>query len=122
MRMLKVKILGKEVQAALLNPEVAEKYDKGLDNCISRIQTAYKNSGTGVAALREQCNAVINYIDDVFGSGTSKEVFGEETDLITCLDAFEDMANLYKEQVTPLVAAKTQELNRILGGEKNDSI
>lgn len=114
MKVLKVKILEAELEAPLLNPKTAAAYDDGMRACIERIQSAQERTENSVEALKEQCNAVIDYIDEVFGVGASRKVLGEETDLLTCLDAFEDMATLYDKQVTPLVSAKTAELNKML--------
>lgn len=114
MKVLKVKILEAELEAPLLNPKTAASYDDGMRACIERIQSAQERTENSVEALEEQCNAVIDYIDEVFGVGASRKVLGEETDLLTCLDAFEDMATLYDKQVTPLVSAKTAELNKML--------
>ena len=120
MKTLKVKILGTELEAPLLNPETAKKYDEGFRQCISRIQNADGNTESGAETLKEQCNAVIDYIDGVFGGGASKKVFGEETALLTCLDAFEEMAKLYEEQVTPLVRERAASLREFLGTDKKD--
>lgn len=114
MKVLKVKILEAELEAPLLNPKVAAKYDDGMRTCVERIQTAQKRTENSVEALKEQCNAVVDCIDEIFGDGASRKVFGEETDLLTCLDAFEDMATLYDKQVTPMISGKTAELNKIL--------
>ena len=114
MKVLKVKILEAELEAPLLNPKTAAAYDDGMRACIERIQSAQERTENSVEALKEQCNAVIDYIDEVFGVGASRKVLGEETDLLTCLDAFEDMATLYDKQVTPLVSAKTAEINKML--------
>ena len=114
MKVLNVKILEAELEAPLLNPKTAAAYDDGMRACIERIQSAQERTENSVEALKEQCNAVIDYIDEVFGVGASRKVLGEETDLLTCLDAFEDMATLYDKQVTPLVSAKTAELNKML--------
>lgn len=36
-----------------------------------------------------QCEAVFNFFDQIFGEGTSKQIFGEKTNLELCLDAIE---------------------------------
>lgn len=121
MKVLKVKILETELEAALLNPETAEKYEKGFNECINRIRNAENNTKNDVDALQEQCNAVIDYINDVFGAGAGSKVFGEGVDLMTCLDALEEMADLYSSQINPLIIEKVKRINGILGiGQAND--
>lgn len=124
MKMLKVKILDTELEASLLNPKVAEVYDSGFARCINRIQNAEETTANGVEAIKEQCNAVIDYIDEVFGVGASRKVLGEETDLLSCLDALEDMGNLYETQVNSLIRAKAEAIKESLKlvGAKNDPV
>ncbi|SCX29571.1 hypothetical protein SAMN02910436_02482 [Ruminococcaceae bacterium P7] len=38
--------------------------------------------------MREQCIAVFNFFDNVFGEGTAKKVFGEKVNLVVCVDAY----------------------------------
>ena len=109
MRMLEVEILGVKLSADLLNPDVAERYECGYKHAIERM----KNAGsleTGAEGIREQCQAVIDYIDSMFGEGSSKQILGEETDLLTCLDALDDMTHLYENYVTPQIKDKMQTL------------
>lgn len=124
MKMLKVKILNTELEAALLNPKIAEIYGNGIRTCVERIQKAEEVTKNSVDALKEQCNAVIDYIDEVFGVGASRKIFGDETDLLTCLDAFEDMVNLYETQVNPLIETKIEKMKEVLqpGGDEVDPV
>lgn len=99
--MIKVKILETELQAPLLNPEVAKKYETGIDKVAEQANKA--GDLLNAETIKEQCQAVIDFIDDIFGEGSAREVLGEETDLIECLTAFWDMIHLYRDQVVPLV-------------------
>lgn len=40
--------------------------------------------------MREECNAVFVFFDNVFGEGTAKKVFGEKVNLIICVDAYDE--------------------------------
>lgn len=111
--MLKVKVLGTELEADLLNPKVADQYERRFTKAIDDIRKAkeYKTGAEGIAA---QCNAVIEYIDDVFGAGSAKAVLGEETDLLTCLDALVDLAEMYEVQVNPSIKERTSRINKVM--------
>ncbi len=124
MKMLEVTILGVKVSAPLLNPKTAEAYEKGMNVCVRRIQKSGESEEDGAEVLREQCNAVTDYIDEVFGIGASRRILGAETDVLTCLDALADMANLYEAQVVPLIKEKTAKITEILtqAGDKGDPI
>ena len=97
--MITVKILETELQAPLLNPEVAKRYEEGVNAVGERASKA--EGKINAETIREQCQSVIDFIDEIFGEGSAKAVFGEETDLIECLTAFWDLVHLYRDQVVP---------------------
>lgn len=109
MKMIQVTLQGKKLEADLLNPEVAKRYEEGFHRTVSEFNAA-KGSVTGAEGIERQCRAVIDYVDDMFGAGSSEKVLGRETDLLTCLDTLEEMADLYDKQVAPLVADKSKEV------------
>lgn len=109
MRMLEVEILGVKLRADLLNPKVAKMYECGYEHAIERMKNA-KELKNGSDGIKEQCQAVVDYIDSVFGENSAKKVLGENTDLLTCLDALEDMIHLYENYVTPLIRGRMQTL------------
>lgn len=102
MKMVKVRILNTELEAALLNPKIAKQYEDGIDAIAKKAEES-KLCDTGYKSIEAQCNAVIDFIDDIFGAGSAKEVVGEETDLLTCLEAYRDIAKIYDEQVIPYI-------------------
>jgi hypothetical protein len=106
MRMVQVKILGVELEAAFMNPEVVEIYEKGFKKAIERIQAASAIESTA-EAIREQCNAVIDYVGEVFGNGSTQKVFGTQTDVLTCLDVLGEMMQVYGRYVIPVLKEKT---------------
>lgn len=110
MRQIKVKILGVELEAPLLNHEVARRYEDGT---MKVLETAEKTleCGIGSDGIEMECNAVIDFIDDIFGPGSAEKVLGKDTDLLTCLEAWGDLAGLYEEQVNPIL----EEQNRLAG-------
>ena len=107
MKMLEVEVLGVKLRADLLNPDVAERYERGYGHTIERMKNAGKLE-SGAEGIKEQCQAVIDYIDSVFGSGAAVLVFGEKADLLTCLDALECLTHLYENYVTPLIETKME--------------
>lgn len=113
MKMIQVKILGTTVEAALLSPKVAKKYDDGIKKVV-KIANDSKACKNGPEAIEMQCNAVIGFIDDVFGIGSARKVLGEETDLLTCLDAWEDITNLYERQVNQIVKEYSDKAKAVL--------
>lgn len=102
MKQMKVKIQGVELEAALLSPKVMRQFNDGLKQVANKAY-ASKDLVDSASAIEAQCKAVIDFVDDVFGAGSARKVFGDETDLLTCLDAFEEMTQLYEKQVNPIL-------------------
>ena len=118
MKLITVKLQGKEVQADLLNPKVTKRFEDGFDEVIEKFKASTGDESiSGSEGIRMQCQAVIDYVTDIFGEDGAKEVFGDETDLLTCLDVLEEMQELYPSQVNPLVREKSNSLERKLSGK-----
>ncbi|NEZ80388.1 AP endonuclease [Clostridium botulinum] len=85
-----MKINGVELQDLdILDLEVAEKYEeaiKGIDGIAEKVQ------GMTIAeSVRTQCNAIFKIFNDLFGEGTDKKIFGNKVNLLTCLQAFDEL-------------------------------
>ena len=108
MRLREVEVVGVKLQAGLLNPKVARKYDEGLGKVLRTVEDA-QSCSDGARGIEMMCGAVVDFVDEVFGAGSAEMVLGEETDLLTCLDAWEELTELYEKQVHPIL----EERNRI---------
>lgn len=67
-----------------------------------------------------QCEAVVDYVADIFGTAAARKIFGEETDLLTCMDILEEMQDVYPEQVNPLIKKRASMLEQRLGTSVED--
>lgn len=102
MKIMKVEILGVTLEAALLNPKVAHRFEDGIKEVIN-IAKKSSECESSAQGIEMQCNAVINFIDNIFGSDSAKKILGDETDLLTCLDAWGELMDVYATQVNPLL-------------------
>ena len=107
MRLVTVEILGVKLEAPLLNHKVARKYDDGIARVV-KIADETKHCNSGSEAIEKQCNAVVDFIEDIFGKGSALKVLGEETDLLTCLDAWEELTDVYEKQVNPILEERNK--------------
>ena len=83
----------------IMDADVAEKYEVALE----KVQTAAKEmKGTeGISLssiIREQCNTVFDFFNELCGEGTDKKIFGTKVNLMTCLKAFEEAIEYVNEQ------------------------
>lgn len=81
--MIEVVLQGQTLKANLLNPEVSKRYEDGFDKVVKTFDEAAKCE-RGSDGIRMQCQAVIDYVTDIFGEEQAKKVFGESTDLLEC--------------------------------------
>ena len=120
MKKITVIIQGREVEAHLLNPDVVKRYEDGFDSCIGKIKNA-SNCDVGSEGMRKQCQAVIDYVTDIFGEEGAGKIFGLQTDLLTCMDVLEELQELYPKQINPIIKAKTESLVRKFKTKKDDA-
>lgn len=107
MKMITVKLNGKEVQADLLNPKVTKKVEDGFQEVMRKFEEA-RDISPGSEGIRYQCQAVIDYLSDIFGADAPPLVFGESADLLTCLDVLYEIQTMYDSQVNVLVKERTK--------------
>lgn len=94
---------GVELNFSMFNPDHVQKYhdaEKALGKSYdSATAKKYKNDMTGyIKALRDACGVVFDFFDNAFGEGTANKVFGSETDLVKCTDAFEEIGQQMEAQ------------------------
>ncbi len=87
----------------IFDAAVAEKYEKTLEK-VNESQKGLEGLKTSVI-IRKQCETVFFVFDELFGEGTSKKIFGDSFNLITCLNAFETLVEEIKN--------KNKEINKI---------
>ena len=110
MKKIAVTILNQKLSADLLNPKVVKKYQTEIDKVTERAND--KEGKKDEEVIVNQCEAVI---DNIFGKGSAKKVLGEETDLLTCLQAYFELTTMYKNQVVPYM---NKEIAKMKAGEK----
>lgn len=82
-----MKFRDKELDFDLFDAETAEAYEEAVE----RVREANANPPKGETlsqTIRRQCGLVFDFFDDLFGEGFHKELFGERTNLMECVDAF----------------------------------
>ena len=72
--------------------EFLERYEAQNDVIAAKMNGIDKNIRRS-EAVRIQCTLVFEFFDAVFGTGTSKKIFGEKVNLKTCIDAYEEAVN-----------------------------
>lgn len=91
--------------------DVMEKYEKANDKIAEKMNNLKPEGKRRSELIKIQCHAIFEFFNDVFGEGTDKKVFGSETNLTTCINAYEAVistVNKADEQLANSFKAKYQ--------------
>lgn len=94
-----------EVDFDIYDADTAEVYEGAVQTVL---ESAVPKEGESLAdGIRRQCNTVFAFFDTLFGDGFHKELFGQRTNMMECLQAFKEFFELVskqREQLTALTA------------------
>lgn len=94
-----------EVDFDIYDADTAEVYEGAVQTVL---ESAVPKEGESLAdGIRRQCNTVFAFFDTLFGDGFYKELFGQRTNMMECLQAFKEFLELVskqREQLTALTA------------------
>ena len=103
-------IMGHEVQHLdFLDADVLEKVEKASKKVFDECKNATKKAKAESEAVRNQCKAIAEFIDELFGKGTAEKLIKNGSNLFTCI-------NVYGEVVSEI------EKNKAEQNKKFDSI
>lgn len=86
---MRIVVLGKELEYDFFDADLLEKYEKENLRVKERIQEPTQYDGKTTAdSLRIQCGIVNDFFDEVFGNGTSEELFGGKNNIKDHMEAF----------------------------------
>lgn len=94
-----------EVDFDIYDADTAEVYESAVQTVL---ENAVAKEGESLAdGIRRQCNTVFAFFDTLLGDGFHKELFGQRTNMMECLQAFKEFVELVakqREQLTALTA------------------
>ncbi len=80
----------------IFDADTAELYEEAAKQAG---EEAVKKPGETLAeCIRRQCGAVFHFFDTLFGDNFHRELFGERTNLVECLEAFREFVGLVNAQ------------------------
>ncbi len=86
-----IKILNTELEFNFSDADDMERFEKAHVKA-EKLLNEYETDGKKASeAIREYCKIVFNCFDEIFGDGTAKKIFGEKTNLNSCIEAFKDL-------------------------------
>ncbi|MBY6816469.1 AP endonuclease [Clostridium botulinum] len=80
----------------LLDADVAERYQGALE----KMEKAEKIETTNLSEIiRHECGKVFDFLNEVFGEGTDKKIFGNKTNYGECENAFKQLIDYANKEV-----------------------
>ena len=101
-----MKILDVELEDIdLLDLEVAEKVEKAT----KKVEEKEKNNkATSLSEqIKQQCEIIFDFFNDIWGEGTDKKVFGDKTNIRICYEAYMEVLDnfsLQREDLTNMLS------------------
>jgi len=94
------KINGYELEYDFLDVDDREFFEEEFKKANEFIQNAYANANEGNASafMRDACEAIVDFIDNLFGEGTSNKIFEGKTNYKKCFLAITELVKEVKKQ------------------------
>lgn len=95
-----MKINGVDFDVDFTDADILEKIDKGAEEVDKKTEELRKkeNDITPAEGIRQGCKIIKEFLDYVFGDGTSKKLLKDKDSLSQCIDTFEDIIKARNEQ------------------------
>lgn len=98
-----MKILGKEIEFDFFDADKMEKWDKCTEKMKNAINKLDVNNMKQYEFIKKFCEAIEKCFDEVFGEGSSKEIFEGKQNFRLCVKAYKDLVQARKEQDKELI-------------------
>lgn len=92
-----------ELDFDIFDAETADAYEAAAQQ--ARDASVRNPEDTMGDAIRRQCGAVFDFFDELFGDGFHKELFGDRTNLVECVDVYSEFNKAVSAQKARLDAA-----------------
>ena len=92
-------INGKTIDVDFTDADLIEKIEEGSKKVYEQTEKVKKEKYQLAEGIRQECKILKDFLDYVFGEGTSKEFFGDKDSLHLCMKAFEDIINEKEKQI-----------------------
>ncbi len=93
-----MKIRGVEVDFDFLDADFVEIFENEAQKVKEKAESYEKKDMKLSETIKVECKIIKEFFDNVFGKGTSLNVFGEKNNLKDCISAFEDIVKEKVEQ------------------------
>ena len=93
-----MKIRNIEVDFDFLDADDVERFENAARRVVEECANKDKKELSYAEVIREECNIVENFFDNVFGKGISEKLFNGKKNLSDHVKAFEDIVKMKNEK------------------------
>ena len=93
-----MKIRNIEVDFDFLDADDVERFENESKRVVEECRNKAKSLMNCSEVIREECNIIENFFDNVFGKGISEKIFNGKKNLNDHIKAFEDIVKMKNEQ------------------------
>lgn len=109
--MAKFTINNVELEFNIFDAENAEKYEAQVEKMRQVGEEAAKETSLS-KTIRKQCGAIFEFIDALFGEGTSEKLFGGHTNLVDCANVYYKIIDEIKNDSSALPTLNREQRRR----------
>ncbi len=92
-------INGVKLDIDFTDADILERIERGSEKVFEETEKLKNTKYKLAEGIRQECKILKEFLDYVFGEGTSEKLFGEKDSLHLCMKAFEDIINEKQKQV-----------------------
>ena len=82
----------------IFDAEIAGKYEEAFNKVTEGSKEIETNNLRTSEVIKLECNLIFNCFNELFGDGTAKKVFGNKTNLLVSMKAFQELIENVNEQ------------------------
>ena len=98
-----MKVLETEIDFDFYDAEQMEKFEANIDKITKEVNKIKVDKIKQSQFINKFCTIIENGFDNIFGEGTSKEIFKEKRNFKLCVQAFRDLVKARKNQEQEIV-------------------
>lgn len=109
--MAKVKILDWEGELNIFEPKTARRVSEAIKAADAKMASINSDveSLDWADIIERTCKTVLSCFNDIFGEGTDRAVFGDECDMLACVDAMAQLRTFVNENQVQVVNDKIRQ-------------
>lgn len=109
-----IKINNVELEFDWLDLDIFDRYTNAHEVLMDNLKASQKETDLRIM-LRNQCEDIFDFFNEVFGEGTDKKIFGNKINWRECFNAFETFVVDFNKMQENDIKNVTTKMNKLVG-------